>query len=62
VICRFPKFALKFFSTCTTTLRHEHGTEPGKGMRVGDVYLGVVAKVISGMQGGGCYKLNPIAL
>jgi hypothetical protein len=53
---------LKFFSTCTTTLRHEHGTEPGKGMRVGDVYLGVVAKVISGMQGGGCYKLNPIAL
>ena len=32
-------------------LWHEHGTEPGKGMRVGDVYLGVVAKVISGMQG-----------
>jgi len=23
----------------------------GKGMRVGDVYLGCVAKVISGMQG-----------
>ena len=32
-------------------LWHEHGTESGKGMRVGDVYLGVVAKVISGMQG-----------
>ena len=32
-------------------LWHEHAAEPGKGMRVGDVYLGVVAKVISGMQG-----------
>lgn len=32
-------------------LWHEHGTEPGKGMRVGDIYLGTVSKVISGMQG-----------
>ena len=32
-------------------LWHEHGTEPGKGMRVGDIYMGVVVKVISGMQG-----------
>ena len=30
---------------------HEHSAGPGEGMRVGDVYLGVVAKVISGMQG-----------
>ena len=30
---------------------HEHAAGPGEGMRVGDVYLGVVAKVISGMQG-----------
>ena len=28
-------------------LWHEHAAEPGKGMRVGDVYLGVVAKVIA---------------
>jgi Rne/Rng family ribonuclease len=32
-------------------LWHEHGTEPGKGMRVGDIYIGTVSKVISGMQG-----------
>ena len=32
-------------------LWHEHGTEPGKGMRVGDIYVGCVTKVISGMQG-----------
>ena len=32
-------------------LWHEHGTEPGKGMRVGDIYMGTVIKVISGMQG-----------
>ena len=32
-------------------LWHEHGTEPGKGMRVGDIYMGTVSKVISGMQG-----------
>ena len=30
---------------------YEDGAGPGEGMRVGDVYLGVVAKVIGGMQG-----------
>ena len=30
---------------------YEDSAGPGEGMRVGDVYLGVVAKVIGGMQG-----------
>lgn len=30
-------------------LWYEYGIEFGKGMRVGDIYMGIVSKVISGM-------------